>query len=397
MTKIKYIIPLIIAYLLLAPLSYKLLPYMGFYGADVSMQYNFHHCSLLESSSEKLYEVAGIDCNDPVNKYYAYPVLIYRFFSWATLFTDFQNYYYFWSALIILTLLSLPFFWLKTPNLKSGLLYFSLACLSLIQANSYYALERGGTDITFLIAWMIASYFALKEKWFLSGSFMALAALLKLYPVMAIIPLLMGLFLQEKERLKSAFFKTRFFYICLGLASTGGLVLALDYQLWSTFIFKVLPHETKFHIGTNAIGHSLIGPFPKVIVYIVMFGFWFILAKIFAQNDLRMKRFALAGTLGLSTYFTNHSFDYNLITLFPLLYIIGELYFDNKLKLFNNKVFAWSFLILILTTLGPSNILFGTFKFLIRMKLILEISSLALICYSVFKQSNQDYTQELKP
>lgn len=397
MTKIKYIIPLLIAYLLLAPLSYKLLPYMGFYGADVSMQYNFHHCSLLENSSEKLYEVAGIDCNDPVNKYYAYPVLIYRFFSWAPFFTNFQSFYYFWTALLILTLLSLPFFWLKTPNLKLGLLYFSLACLSLVQANSYYALERGGTDITFLIAWMIASYFALKEKWFLSGSFMALAALLKLYPVMAIFPILLGLLFQEKEKIKSAFFKTRLFYICLGLATTGGLVLALDYQLWSTFIFKVLPHEAKFHIGTNAIGHSLIGPFPKAIVYIVMFGFWFVLAKIFAQNDLRMKRFALAGTLGLSTYFTNHSFDYNLITLFPLLYIAGEFYFDKEFNLKNSKYYTIGFLLIVVMALGPSNLLFSHFKFLIRIKLILQIVGLSLMSYAVFKQKCQDDTQALKP
>lgn len=388
MNKTKLILTLFIAYLLLAPLSYKLLPYMGFYGADLSMQYNYHHCSILQNDSSKLYDISGTMCQDNINTHYAYPVLIYRFFSWAPLFNNFSTFYSFWTSLIILTLLALPFFWLKKTSLKGKCLYLGFGIISLTQAVSYFALERGGTDITFLIAWMIATYFGLREKWFLSGAFMAFAALLKLYPVMAIIPILIGIFIQEKANLKTHFFQNRFFYCSLGLGTIGILTLLLDKHLWEIFIFKILPNETKYHIGTNAIGHSLIGPFPKIVVYLVMLFFWLLYAKIFTHPDARMKRFAFAGTLGMSTYFTNHSFDYNLITLLPLIYIAGEFYFEKESPFRKNTSFSWSFALICLTAFGPSNLVFSPFHFLIRFKLIIQVTALGILAYTVWKEKN---------
>lgn len=368
---------LLLIFILLPMASYHLLPYMGIYGSDLSMQFFFHHCEKLQPHAANLFELAGDMCNDPRNTHYAYPVLIFRFFSFLKYFDSFQPFYILWSSLIALTLLFQPFFWLQKYKKTSMLLiYFIAGILSLIQAPSYFAIERGGTDIVFLIPWMIAAYFGIKNKWFLSGIFMSLAALLKVYPAMAIMPIMLGLLFEEKS-------KTHFIKCAAAGIITAAIIVALDLELWKTFILTVIPYETKFTIGTNAIGHSLIGPFSKIFVYPVMIMFWWLFAQLFALKNY--KKLAFAGTLALSTYFNGHSFDYNLITFFPFFYLCVEMYFDLNSNLRKDWRLMWGIIILCLTILGPSNFIFGFFKFTMRVKLLLELFSYALIIITILK------------
>jgi hypothetical protein len=339
---------------------------MGFYGSDLSMQYLYNNCTSLSANAANLYQLTGAMCNDLHNAYYAYPTLIFRFFSFSKLFSNFQTFYFLWAALITMTILSIPYGWLKKP--KWG--YYILAILALIQAPTYYAIERGGTDITFLLSWMAATYFGLKNKWVPAGIFMAIAALFKLYPVMAIMPILLGLFFLDKKK----------FFICgFSIAITVAVFFAFDWHLWKTFVFEILPHETKFHIGTNAIGHSLIGPFPKIFVYPLMFCFWYYYAKVFKTHS----KLAFAAVLAMSTYFNGHSFDYNLITIFPFLFLCIELYWEEK-----NPLIMWGILILLLTIWGPANLIFSPFKFLIRIKLLLELLAFALVPFAILRKQN---------
>jgi hypothetical protein len=263
------------------------------------------------------------------------------------------------------------------------MIYLGIGLLSLTQAPSYFALERGGTDIAFLIPWMIAVYYGLKNKWVIAGIFMALAALLKLYPVMAIIPIMMGLYWGNKN-------KTPFFKCGITIAIVGITLFAFDWHLWKTFIFDVLPNETKYTIGTNAIGHSLIGPFPKLFVYPIMGMFWVLYARVFAINSIWFKKLSFAGVLVLATYFNGHSFDYNLITFFPFLYLCFELYFDRESPLTGNQHLMWGILILCFTILGPANSLLGHFKFIMRVKLLAELCAFALIPVAILKKEFPD-------
>ena len=355
------------------------MPYIGFYGSDLSMQYFYTHCPGLALGSENLYQMTGIMCNNANNTHYAYPVLIYRFFSFTTFFNSFKMFYYFWSALIILTIMSLPYLWLKKQSHKFNLVYFAIGIITLIQAPSYFALERGGTDIAFLIPWMFATYLALKERWILAGIFMAAAALLKLYPVMAIMPIMLRLFIDDKNKIK-------FLKCCMVITVTVLINFALDWHLWKTFISEILPIETKYSIGTNAIGHSLIGPFPKLFVYPLMILFWFLYAQVFALKNNWSKKFTFAGVLAMSTYFNNHSFDYNLITAFPFIYLCFELYFDTESPYFGNQQIMWGILLLSFTLLGPANYLFSHFKFIMRMKLLIELFAFASIPLAILKK-----------
>lgn len=362
-------------YIILAPLSYHLLPFMGFYGSDLSMQYFYNNCPSLSASSVNLFQLTGAMCNDLHNAHYAYPVLIFRFFSFAKHFSNFEMFYYLWSGMMVLTILGLPFFWLKNRPGKWALVYGGIGIVSLLQAPSFFSLERGGTDITFLLSWMMAVYFGLKDKWSVAGIFMALAALFKLYPVMAIMPIMLGLFLEDKSK---------FLKCGILIALTVLVAFSLDWHLWKTFIFDVLPLETKHHIGTNAIGHSLIGPFPKLFVYPVMIIFWLLYAKVFVFN----KKLALAGVLAMSTYFNGHSFDYNLITVFPFIYLCFELYFDKESPLRGNQLVMWGMIILCLTILGPANYLFSHFKYVIRIKLLLELIAFALVPLAILRKQD---------
>lgn len=368
----------LLLYLLLAPISYHLLPFMGFYGSDLSMQYLYNTCTNLSAYSANLYQLTGLMCNDAHNLHYAYPVLIYRLFSFTKFFNHFGPFYYFWLGLTTLTIVISPLVWLNNRGTKFFLFCLGIGILSLIQAPSFFALERGGTDVIFLIPWMLAAYFGLKDKWSVAGVFMALAALLKLYPVMAITPILLGLFLEDKK--KGQFFKCGFF-----IALTVAIVFALDWHLWKTFIFDILPNETKHHIGTNAIGHSLIGPFPKLFVYPVMAIFWILYARVFALKTTGYRKLAFSGALVMSTYFNGHSFDYNLITAYPFIYLCFELYLAKESPLKGNQQIMWGILILCFTLLGPANYIFGFFKFTIRIKLLIELLAFALIPLAILK------------
>ena len=367
----------LLIYVLLAPLSYHLLPYMGIYGSDLSMQFYFHHCPAMAEHSANLFQLAGAMCNDINNTHYAYPVLIYRLFSFSRFFETAQSMYYFWSTLLVLTLLVSPWFWLRKRIGKFHFIYLGIGLLTILQAPSFYALERGGTDIAFLLPWILATYFALKDKWVPAGILMAIAALLKLYPVMAIMPIVLGLFLIDDKK--------NFFKLSVAIGLTVIIAFSLDWHLWKIFILEVLPSETKLNIGTNAIGHSLIGPFSKFFAYPVMLTFWFLFAKIFALKTSEMRKLAFAGVLAMSTYFNGHSFDYNLITAFPFLYLAFELYFDGESPYKGNKMIMWGIIILCLTLLGPANWIFSFHKYAIKTKLLLELVGFALIPTAILK------------
>lgn len=372
---------LIFIYILMAPLSYHLLPYMGVYGSDLLMQFYFNNCSALSHGANNLYDLAGSMCNDAHNLYYAYPVLIFRFFSYAKLFNLHESFYYIWCGAIILTLLFQPFIWLKNKGPKFYKYYFAFGLISLIQAPSFFALERGGTDIIFIIPWTMAMFFGLKDLWIFSGIFMAIAALLKIYPVMAIAPIIFGLFLTEKN-------KVNFLKCALAIIATVIIAFAFDWDLWKIFVFEILPREAKLTIGTNTIGHSLIGPFSKFFVYPLMIGFWILFARLFAIKNNHYKKIAFAGTLALSTYFNGHSFDYNLIAVFPFIYLSYELYLDSESPLKDNPQVMWAVILLSLTLLGPANIIFGQFKFTNKIKLLIEIFAYALIPINILIKEN---------
>ena len=370
----------LLTYFLLAPLSYHLLPFVGLYGTDLGMQYYYNKCALLSPNAENLFRLTGEMCSDPSNGRYAYPVLIFRLFSFANFFKSFQSLYYFWTALISITIISAPYLWMKKRN-KKFWFYLGIGIISLLQAPSFYALERGGTDITFLIPWIFATYFGLKEKWILAGVMMAIAALFKLYPVMALMPILLALFLDTSDKNKINFFKCG-----LAIGLTVLIIFLLDWHLWKTFVFEILPKETKYGIGTNAIGHSLIGPFPKFFVYLLMIVFWILYAKVFNLGHRSYKKLTFAGVLAMSTFYTSHSFDYNLITAFPFIYLCFELYFDSESPMKNNQQLMWSILLLSFTILGPGNYIFGAFHFIVRIKLLLELLAFLLVPLAILKK-----------
>jgi hypothetical protein len=284
-------------------------------------------------------------------------------------------------------MLALPFIWIKKKNYK---LFIAMGAISLFQAPTYFALERGGTDLTFLIPWIAATILGINNYWILAGIFMALAALLKVYPVMAIIPIILGLFIDSKDKYKLSFLKCGF-----AMLFTLILVFSFDFNLWKIFILEILPRESKLTIGTNTIGHSLIGPFSKIFVYPVMLYFWYMLIKVFSIKTYNYKKFVFAMALAMSTYFTGHSFDYNLISVYPLIYVLIELYFDSESPIKNSQNLLWSIILLILTILGPSNYIFGFFKLTNKIKLLIELMAFCLIPITILR--NERSKNELKP
>lgn len=357
---------------LLAFLSYALLPKMPIWGADVSMQYFFHKCINFDPS-KTIYAVSGNFCGDNINLFYAYPPIIFRFFSFSRLFNDYNNFYYFYVSLVFICIFSIPFIMRKFFTNISISSSFLLSILLLFQAPSYYSLERGGTDIIFTIPWMFASIFFLQKKIAFAAILMCLSVLLKLYPAIAILCVTLS-YIHFKKYLSKDFC----IYALSGGVSTVFFIL-VDFNLWKDFFTIALTKANSMPIGTNAISHSLVGPFNKFIVYALMFYFCFSFSKLIASKNNDLKALGLFTAIGFSTYFSNHSFDYNLVTIYPLIIFLIFSQIDDSNRLFRNKYLILSIALFILTIFGPSNLVFSAHKYTIKLKLLLQIISFQLI------------------
>ena len=311
--------------LALSLLDIKIIPFYNKLGLDFSNQYGFHHCP---PSDLSIYKIPAVKCQDYLARPYVYPPLLFQLYSWNKLFSNVTSAYYFFVFLHICSFLLIVYIWAQ-KNLLS--LLFGLGLFATFP--NLFLLERGNSDMFIVLFWSLAYWSYRNQKFYLVGLFVAISLFAKLYPLYALVVL--GMYLAKNYQPHVKIFRS--FNI-----SSVGIVLLAPYW-WFEYLVDVLPGWSSANTGILNLAHSLKSVPLGSGIYLLCFLFWILAA--YKASSKRLD-WIFAGGLAICTFKNGVSFDYNLVTVFPLA-IVGF----NYLSKVNNKLLTLCFLLLYFTKL----------------------------------------------
>lgn len=350
--------------------SYKLIPFGTPDGLDFHNIYSYSKCTetINLKFENNIYHAHGADCKDAMNRPFVYPPLLYYSTLWVSHFDTFESARLAWRLFIVLGLLWSIYIWLGTINNFLRVLPFTL--LLFFQFPMIFALERGNNDILVILTWTFSYYFFKKGRDTISGLFAVMSVLMKVYPLFAIIiPILGFVVSREYLRLKK--------YL-IGVL-TGGIVIYISFNwLWYSF-FQIIKefsgHRMVFGVINHSVQYLSSNKLVNTLTFVTILATWVYRYRF----DRRQSAVTLSGALAISTFYSATSFDYNLITTYPLILIL----ISGQIETFNFK----KFLILLGLVIG----LFGNRYMFIwgndygyKFRLIIQIVSFVLVAIEVF-------------
>jgi len=304
-------------------LSFKLIPFAGFIGLDFQNLYAFHN----SVSPNDPYSITGAEAGDVGKRDMIYPPLLYFLFTW-TRFVPFSIGYILWSAIVCAITLGCFSMWVNEKEIKVIGIAYAIPFIVLLTAQFpvSFAIERGNNDVLVLLSWSLSYFCYKRDRYLLSGALAGLAAAMKLYPIFACAIVLASCVVAaaryQSERKKSI--------LCI----LGGFIAVLSVSLvfWpqtKTYFFSILPRIQDSQSGLVYYAHSLRQVFVDYSPRMSSWGNGLLSAALLAAwlaAGVRLFRkdpaLVFAGGLALSTYFSGISYDYNLMTAFPLLFIL---------------------------------------------------------------------------
>jgi hypothetical protein len=299
--------------------SYRQIPGYGRpWGLDLQNVFAFHHCA----SRDEPYAATGFACGDRVGRGMPYPPLLYWSFTWIRAFS-LPIACWIWASFIVAGLLGSGWVWsgakLPRPARSARLPAALFGALLIAAYPAAFAIERGNNDILVVLTWSVALLLFLRKDRFASGSFCGLAAVLKVYPAFAAFVVVAGelgaAIRGDRQRRIEA------------LRFAGGLALAplavslLFLGQTRRYITQVLPPFAAHMPAVTLHSHSVPATFGDAArpVSAALVLAW-AAAAFFRLNAAPSEVFA--GALAISTYVAATSFDYNLITVYPLLVVL---------------------------------------------------------------------------
>lgn len=360
---------LVLLFILSFP-SYKLIPFGTPDGLDFSNLYSYSTCDkiLSEKYGGNFYLAPGSECGDAMGRPFIYPPLLFYSVKWVSLFPNFEKARSAWRIFICSSLFLCIFIWVKS---KKDFLYTIPLFLALMtQFPAIFALERGNNDILTIMMWTLSAFFYRKEKFSLSGSFAALSILMKIYPLFSFITISLGLVFNKRVSILKDFYRGAFL--------TGLIIFFLFSNLWYSFYAK-LSDFAGMRMVLGAINHSVQYITDNKGINLLIFLSLIISWAISFRFDSKDKTTSFAGALAISTYFSATSFDYNLITTYPLILLV----LIKNLKDQSLKTYTLLF-ILLFAIIGNRYwfIFHGDLGY--KFHILLQISSLILVAiYSI--------------
>ncbi|WP_157765604.1 hypothetical protein [Halobacteriovorax marinus] len=349
--------------------SYKLIPFENPDGLDFQNMYAYSVCDkeLEQKFNNNIYLAGGLDCGDAMGRAFVYPPLLFYSTYWVGSFKSFESARLTWRVFIVIGLIVSLFLW--SSNIRNFLFCVPFVLLLFLQFPLLFALERGNNDILVVILWSLAFYFYKKENFFLTGALAVSCVFMKVYPLFAFGVISIG-FLVDFIKYE----KREVLRYLWGVIISSTIILLAFRELWFSWLLRVsqfsgrtmtashLNHSMQYLFDLNVIGKLLF------LILVALWGAHFI----YANRENRITSFA--GALALTTYFSPVSYDYNLITTYPLFYVLTE----RLIKKFDIKTGAVLLLLLVGIALHRGLFFWGDlsgFKF----HLFLQVLALILI------------------
>jgi hypothetical protein len=331
---------ILVAFLVVSIGSLRSLPALTPWGADLQNLLLYHHCAIGRSP----YTVSAHECGDPWNRGLYYPPLLFRSYIWTrslTLHVAIRI----WTVFQIAAFLGVLVLWSRRlaaadtrwagpePRAedRTDLRWeIPIFCgLLLFQYPFAFTLERGGSDVWAVVAVTLAALFLVKKQHFAAGVALGLATAYKLYPLFACAVIVSGLLLAAWRSSPGATWRLRLrsstaaLSVAAGAALTFAAVFLVFWRDSRRYFFAVLPEFSTTLPWTTPISHSLTSVagaghagFAR-LVFAGVAGVWVWAAgRAFQRGEIATP---VAGALALSTYLQATSYDYNLVTTYPLL------------------------------------------------------------------------------
>jgi hypothetical protein len=303
------------------------LPFMLPWGADLQNVHAYVRCAHAKSP----YLIGGAQCGDLWGRAFYYPPFLFHFFFWmrrltlettmriwtVCLYLGFAAIFYLWTCQIVRQPLA------EREGDRHEVPVFCV--LLLFQYPFVFAVERGNTDTPAILFYTLAAFWFMRRRLGLAGAAAGLAAGFRLYPALAVMVVTLALLLagRAKDRRIDRWGWLRFGSGALGVFVATLLAFPRDSL---TYLRNVLPGFANTFTFPCEFSHSIptyVGaeyPAFAVLIAIALLGLWaWAGARAIARGD---DWWALAGALAVSTYNQRTSWDYNLITVYPLLVLL---------------------------------------------------------------------------
>jgi hypothetical protein len=310
---------LVFIYLIFASASYIAIPFYLWRGLDLHNLFVFHNCG---EFSNNPYIFSKTNCGDVSNRPMIYPPILYWSFAWMRL-VSFRVAEKIWEIAIfgfISSSLALVYHMTPAKRGQIGALFFGL--LLILQFPMMFAMERGNVDALMVGLWVLGAWAFSKSKNYLGWACVTHAAAFKLYPVFGVLVLILGQIFAKNVQAK-VWIKTHI----KPLVAASVLLLfycILSYDMTIDYFFNILPKFTGRYAEIAFYSHSVPALLEshlilKLLSWFLLCGSWSFLV---CKRILTDSFFVICGILSITTFFAGMSFDYNLITAYPLLFAL---------------------------------------------------------------------------
>jgi len=320
---------LLVGFMIASMASLSALPFLLPWGADLHNVHVYEHCTHGRSP----YLIGGAECGDFWRRSFPYPPLLYALFFWTrslTLATSMRI----WGIFLYAAFIAIFPVWTRLiasePLAKGDRTRYEVpvfCALLLFQYPFVFALERGNTDTVTVLFYTAGAYLFTRRRLWLAGAAVGVAAGFKLHPVLAVAALVMSLLLALRDpdrRVGGGRRVGKLDWLRFG----GGALVAFAATLLAfpesslIYLRKMLPAFAETFTPDSEFGHSVssaVGsqyPGFANLICGALLGLWgWAGARAIARGE---EAWALAGALAVCTYAARTSWDYNLVTTYPL-------------------------------------------------------------------------------
>jgi len=311
---------ILVAILIIWTVALPAMPFMTPWGGDLHNVHIFQHCVAGRSP----YQVDATACGDVLGRPFYYPPFLFAFFRWTRP-LSLETTMYIWTAFMFASFAGIFYVWarkiLREPGGGERHEVVAFCALLLFQYPFVFALERGNTDTVPVLFYTLAAYLFVRGRAWLAGMAAGLAAGFRLSPAVAVIVMTGGLLWGRQ-------YVGRWTWLRWSGGALTAFVLSflVFFRESKIYLLDVLPVYAKQLSYAAEYSHSLptyVGDsfkhYAKLMSIGLLFPWVWAIQRMLARGEVAI---ALAGSLAISTYVQNTSFDYNLISSYPLLLLL---------------------------------------------------------------------------
>jgi len=316
---------ILVGFLVISMASLRYLPLAQPIGLDLYNLVVYQKCATHLSP----YLIDAHTCGDVLDRYMSYPPLLFHSFRWLRP-LSLEAAMRVWTVVSVLSMALVLYVWARwiAPRVGHERSWETVIFggLMLFQYPFVFEIERGQSDVVPVVLLTAGALLFTRKRYALSGVVVGVATAYKLYPIFPCIVFTIGLFLVWLKRAR----RGPLDWLRFGASAVCGfmavnLLFLSDAKL---YFFKVLPGVSAAYIPAHIWVHahsyvSLGGAQYTSFSLAICAGFLALWGWAAGQAMLRDDApLALAGGLAISTYFSAFSFDYNLVTAYPLLMLL---------------------------------------------------------------------------